>query len=154
VHQSADTSTPSIGFEIRLSDSRKRAIGFLVAVGAIGILMLAAGLKPDHEGHGTHQQLGLAPCPWVLRWNFPCPSCGMTTAFAHAANGDLKSSGATQPFGMLLAVGASVLAWGGLHAGIRGVDPMRLIPRGNGRAITIGAISLFLIAWVYKMIVW
>jgi hypothetical protein len=78
----------------------------------------------------------------------------MTTAFAHAANGDLITAGATQPFGALLALMAAIVAWGGLHTGVTGVQPIRLIQAGTGVRTTIIVISLFLGAWVYKMIVW
>lgn len=49
---------------------------------------LAAGLKPDPRGYGTHQQLGLPPCSLRLLWGIPCPSCGGTTAFAGFVHGD------------------------------------------------------------------
>lgn len=78
----------------------------------------------------------------------------MTTAFAYAANGDLGASATTQPFGVLLAIGAAVAVCGGLHAGITGTNPLRLLPRGNSHKVTLILVSLFLAAWVYKMIVW
>ncbi len=131
-----------------------RVAGLVIALGAFGLLLVAAGLRPSEDGHGTHTQMGLAPCPWVVRWDFPCPSCGMTTAFAYAANGDLVTAGATQPFGTLLALIAAVAGWGGLHTGIAGVNPARLIRGGTGVRVTIVVISLFLGAWAYKMIVW
>lgn len=146
-------NAPNHAIEPRLS-LRPRVAGLIIAFGALGLLIVAAGLSPSEDGHGTHTQLGLAPCPWVMRWNVPCPSCGMTTAFAYAANGDLISAGATQPFGTLLALTTAVVAWGGLHTGISGVNPGRLIQRGTGLRTTIVVISLFLGAWVYKMIVW
>lgn len=78
----------------------------------------------------------------------------MTTAFAHATDGDLVAAGVTQPFGALLAVCAAVAFWGGLHAGFTGVNPWRLLRPGHAFRTTILVVSLFLGAWVYKMIVW
>lgn len=78
----------------------------------------------------------------------------MTTAFAHAANGDLVTASATQPFGALLALCTALACLGGLHAGVTGTNPWRLVrPRGTLRT-TIVVVSLFLGAWVYKILVW
>jgi hypothetical protein len=128
--------------------------GLALAAATLALLLVAAWLRASADGHGTHEQLGLAPCAWTLRWNFPCPTCGMTTAFAHAADGDLAAAAATQPFGAALAVFASVSFWGGLHAGLTGANPWRLVRPGHATRTSIIVVSLFLAAWVYKMIVW
>src|SRR5690606_33691507 len=64
-----------------------RIVACGVGAGCLGVLGLAPWLTPAAAGHGTHGQLGLPPCGWVLAMGRPCPSCGMTTAFAHAADG-------------------------------------------------------------------
>jgi len=51
--------------------------------------ILASALEPDKRGHGTHQQLGLPPCTFRVLFGRRCPSCGMTTAWAHLARGQL-----------------------------------------------------------------
>lgn len=78
----------------------------------------------------------------------------MTTAVAHAADGHLAAAGATQPFGALLALAASAAFWGGLHAALARVNPWRLLSPGHAVRTSILVVSLFLAAWVYKMIVW
>ena len=78
-----------------------------VALAAAGPLVLAAWLEPAAAGLGTHEQLGLPACGWVAAAGIPCPSCGMTTAFAHAARGDLLGSFLVQPAGAILALAAA-----------------------------------------------
>ncbi len=57
---------------------------------------------------GTHQQLGLPPCSFVLLTGYPCPSCGMTTSFALLIRGDILASLRANWVGTLLA-GACLL---------------------------------------------
>lgn len=87
-------------------------------------------------------------------WNFPCPTCGMTTAFARAAHGHLVAALGTQPMGALLAVWAGVGFWAGIHVALTG-HRLFEYARGLTRAPVIaGIVVLFLGAWVYKMIAW
>lgn len=54
---------------------------------------------------GTHRQLHLPRCGFVSMTGFPCPSCGMTTAFAYTVRGQWGSAVHAQLVGFLLAVG-------------------------------------------------
>ena len=78
----------------------------------LALLVTAAWLSPSSAGVGTHRQLGLPPCT-VLDWfGFRCPSCGMTTAWAHFVRGQIwlgmrANAGGT----MLAAVAAAVAPW-------------------------------------------
>lgn len=63
------------------------------------ITVICAFLHPNPSGHGTHTQLGLAPCPSVLIWSRPCPACGLTTSFAATVHGDLRHAFVSHPFG-------------------------------------------------------
>jgi Protein of unknown function (DUF2752) len=81
------------------------AIG--LAVG--GALATARTLTPDARGYGTHEQLGWAPC-WFRTWTGrPCPTCGMTTAWAYATSGRLTEALAANAAGTA-ACGLAVLA--------------------------------------------
>src|SRR5689334_8979719 len=66
---------------------RLYAAGVLLATSAI--LITAARLHPDAHQYGTHEQLGLPPCGFLVMTGLPCPTCGMTTAFAYATHGRL-----------------------------------------------------------------
>lgn len=68
-----------------------------VFITAVGLF-----LAPSAQGHGTHQQLGLPPCPSVILWHRPCPGCGLTTAFSALLHGDISGSLAAHPLGLVL----------------------------------------------------
>lgn len=59
-------------------------------------------LTPSADGHGTHQELGLPPCPCVLIFNRPCPGCGLTTSFTALLHGRFKDAFKAHWFGPLL----------------------------------------------------
>jgi hypothetical protein len=73
----------------------------------------AASLEPDPRGFGTHQRLGLPPCSILELFGVPCPSCGMTTSFAHFVRGQWPSSLRANSAGFLLALTCAVqIPWG------------------------------------------
>lgn len=76
----------------------------LLALACVAVLALAGTLEPDPSGVGTHRELGLAACGFYERTGYPCPTCGMTTAFAHVAHGELYKALAVQPGGALAAL--------------------------------------------------
>lgn len=131
---------------------RKRLIPSLVFAPTLGVLILASLLTPTAAGHGTHTQLGLPPCGMMTLMGAPCPTCGMTTAFAHATDGDLLASWRTQPAGALLALIAAmaVLVSGYALATGAPLEPV-LAPLARPRTIWIGG-AVLLLAWVYKIL--
>lgn len=89
-----------------------RALCLGIAAACLFVLYTAGTLRPDPSGMGTHRQLGLAGCGFLSATGMPCMSCGMTTAFAHTARGELIAATAAQPMGAALAlacVAATVL---------------------------------------------
>src|SRR5271166_4963513 len=76
----------------------------LLAAGLLGLLGVARGLEPDPRGYGTHTQLGLGPCAFAVVTGRPCPTCGMTTAFAWFTRGSLGGSWRASPAGCLIAL--------------------------------------------------
>lgn len=132
----------------------RRILGAAVAAGALSLLAVAAWLKPSSTGVGTHLQLGLMQCGWVTAFGKPCPTCGMTTAFAHAAHGDLASAAVAQPMGAALAVAASAAFWIGLHVCLTGSALGRVcgnLLRPRVLWLFAGAVGA---AWAYKLLVW
>jgi hypothetical protein len=80
--------------------------------GAIGLaagFAVARWLEPDPRGYGTHTQLGLYPCLFHQVTGQPCPSCGMTTAFAWFVRGRFDRSWRANPAGSLLALTCTLL---------------------------------------------
>jgi len=68
------------------------------------VLTIAAMITPDPSGHGTHTQLGLPPCGFLLLTGAPCPGCGLTTAFAHGIRGEWLLAASANPLGLVLFV--------------------------------------------------
>lgn len=111
-------------------------------------------MRADADGHGTHQQLGLPPCGWVIAFDAPCPTCGMTTSFAHAAAGDPIAGIVNQPMGGLLAVATAMVFVGAAHAALFGVNPGPLLkPLRRPLSLWVG-IGSILASWVYKIVTW
>lgn len=67
-------------------------------------LVVACFLEPSPQHRGTHQQLGLPPCTFVLVFGLPCPTCGMTTAWAHLVRGEWIEALRANVGGTLLAL--------------------------------------------------
>ncbi|TVQ89296.1 MAG: DUF2752 domain-containing protein [Deltaproteobacteria bacterium] len=81
---------------------RERLISAALLVPALVALGIARWLEPAVQGHGTHTQLGLNSCS-ILSWTgYPCPMCGMTTAFSLLAHFRPIQALLVQPFGAVL----------------------------------------------------
>ena len=103
------------------STRRRRLIGAVVAVFAVGALGVAAWLEPSPDGLGTHSQvLNMPPCGWIAMIDLPCPTCGMTTSFAHAAEGNLLEAFVVQPMGAFLSVVVAMALVVGLYVALTG----------------------------------
>lgn len=144
---------PAIAYPGTTATTR-RLIGTAVALGAAAILGLAAWLEPSPTGLGTHSRLGMPPCGWIAMVDVPCPSCGMTTAFAHAADGDLVAAVRAQPMGALLAMAVAMALVVGAYTAVTGSRVAVLFTRLWGRraawALGLGLGG----AWVYKILVY
>ena len=97
-----------------------RVFTTLIALGCLAVLLVAAGLDPSPNRLGTHMQLGFAPCRWITYLDIPCPTCGMTTAFANVTHGHLLAGFLSQPFGFLLAIGTAITFWLCLFVSVTG----------------------------------
>jgi hypothetical protein len=124
--------------------------GLLVA---IWVWALSLSLRPDSRGYSTHIQLGLAPCPKLAQTGWPCLTCGMTTAFAYAARGQLWQALDCQPFGAMLFVGimaGGVMALRALHHQ-QSMMPwlLRLLP-WKFLGLLYLLLALLVASWAYK----
>lgn len=142
-------AAPSAAPPARASGLRDRAAGVLLAAGALTPLVIAAGLNANPAGHGTHLQLGMAPCGFLVASGLPCGTCGMTTAFTHAADGNLLAAAAVQPAGTLLALLCAVAALTGVYTACTGMALTRLLGQLARGRVVLTAIAVFLAAWGY-----
>jgi len=130
-------------------------LGRLTAVvllsGCAGLLAAGAVLRPDPRGYGTHEQVGLSPCPLPLYFRLPCPSCGMSTAFALTVRGRWLRAAYTQPMGWLLCVAVLTavpfLAWSAWRGRVVELNWYRVRPA----PLVLGVLFLFLAAWAFKV---
>lgn len=143
-----------------LHPRRARLVAACVLVGCAAVLGIARWLDPDPAGLGTHQQLGrllgthpLPPCTTTVLFGYPCPTCGMTTSFAHTVRGQFVAAVCAQPSGFLLALAALVavpIAAGTLITGN--------VVRWQGRRMRPARFAILLTAllvggWIYKLLV-
>jgi len=122
------------------------------ALGLAALLGLARRLEPDPRGYGTHRQLGLPPCAFLAATGRPCPSCGMTTAFAWFARGRPLRAWRANPAGSLLAPACAGLipwllaaaAWG-RPRGSRTIDTPLTV-------MVVATVAVCLLAWTVRLV--
>lgn len=138
----------------RTATSVERMYCAVVACVIAAILILAARMTPDAKGFGTHRQLGLSDCAWAMWFKKPCMTCGMTTSFAHAADGDIVSGFLAQPAGLLLCLLASAGFWCCAFDAINGTRmSIECLRRVKGSTI-VAAVTILALAWWYKSLTW
>lgn len=129
------------------------ALGRLsVTAVAAAVVCVSAWLTPSPDGIGTHVQTGMPPCVFHALTGLPCPSCGMTTAFARMAHLDVLGAFDAQPFGAALFLGVVAAGVVSLYCAIFNVSLLAIASRvfTARTGLLIGA--AFLGAWVFELI--
>ncbi|MBL1215879.1 MAG: DUF2752 domain-containing protein [Planctomycetes bacterium] len=129
----------------------ERLVALAVSIGALSMMAVAAWLSPNARGMGTHCELGLPPCYWESNLDFPCPTCGMTTAFAHAADGHFIKAFLVQPMGLLLALLTVMAFWVALVVTLTGSRIGQSMVLFWRPATVWGLGFLTLISWLYTI---
>jgi hypothetical protein len=118
------------------------------------MLLIGAALEPSERGHGTHEALGLPACPWAQALDWPCATCGMTTAVSHAVRGEWVEGFVAQPAGFLAAIGAGTGFWLAAHSAATGSRAVRLWEAAlTARGLAAIGVAIGL-AWAYKAVTW
>ncbi len=154
VHGRGETPVAAVAEQFAGRPMNRRLIAAAVAVAAATVLIIAAFLTPVNAGLGTHEQLRLPACGWITSMGLPCPTCGMTTAFAHAANGNLLASMKAQPLGFLLALATAMALLVATHVAVTGSLLGDLIFRTWRPWMAVALVSLAVLAWVFKIIMY
>lgn len=132
---------------------RDRLLLAAAGIGLLVLLTLAALLRPDPAGHGTHQGLGLPPCTFLTLVHRPCPTCGMTTAWAHLMRGQWSAAVHANAGGTLLWLLAIVATPWLLASAIRG----RWWPAApRGRVVVCVCVAVLLVTtidWAIRALV-
>jgi hypothetical protein len=114
-------------------------------------LAVAGCLLPDVKGLGTHQQLGLPPCTFVWLFGTRCPSCGMTTSWAHAVRGDWSAALRSNTGGALLAGVAALSGVWLLASAAAGRWLTRLPSERALLGLALGWVAVTLIDWICRL---
>lgn len=133
------------------SPNTRRLLAAVVGSGCAAVLGIAAWLTPSPTGMGTHQQLGLPACGWISMMDMPCPTCGMTTAFSHAAHGQFWKSFLSQPMGFLLAMATAMTLLVCVHTLITGSRLPRIFLKLWSVRSGWTLAGLIVAAWAYKI---
>ena len=134
----------------------RRSVGHWLALGAaaaalVGLLALFALATPAPEGYGTHEQFGLPPCSSMKYLGIPCPGCGVTTSVVLTLHGQVAQAFWTQPFGLVVALGAVLwIPWAAVGH-LRGRDLGRDVERLARKPLLVALGALLAAAWIYKL---
>jgi hypothetical protein len=116
------------------------------------VLVTATRLTPTSAGGGTHTQLGLEPCGFYEFTGYPCPGCGLTTAFAHLVRGHVFEAWAANPFGVMFftfTLGFMVFATIGLVRGWAIAETYRQL---EGERWLIGVALVAMAVWIWRVV--
>jgi hypothetical protein len=129
----------------------EQALWWALALGCMAVLLVAAMLEPDARGYGTHAQLGLPPCGFLLFTGAPCPGCGLTTAFAHAIRGNFALALDANPFGLLLFAAVSACVPLGVLAAWRRWSVDSVLQRFAIGRLALGVAGCGVAVWVVRL---
>ncbi|MCC6124234.1 MAG: DUF2752 domain-containing protein [Pirellulales bacterium] len=133
-------------------NGQTRSLLAALGVGLVVLLMIAAFLQPDKTHYGTHRQLGLPPCSFYLLVGAPCPTCGMTTSWAHLVRGEILASCRANAGGALLGMLAILAVPWSLATAIRGRH-FAWTPSGSSTPwIAGGILGIVLLQWGCRLI--
>jgi hypothetical protein len=131
---------------------RSRFFAAIVGVGLLAALLVASQLRPEPRGWGTHEQLGLPPCAFFTLTGRRCPACGMTTAWAQLAHGQLIQALKTHATGTLLAAMALPLGLAACVVAAIGKRlswwPDEIVVAGSAAAVA----GLILLEWATRLL--
>ncbi len=135
-----------------ISIGHARAVAALILCGGVALLATAAWLKPDPSGMGTHHQLGLPPCGMLMVTKLPCPTCGMTTAFAHTVRGQWGRAFVAQPMGWALALATGLAVTLTLNVLVTGNVWTLNWYRVSASRLVFAIFALLLAAWAWRIV--
>lgn len=131
---------------------KSRLVLVALALALVLVMGLACRLRPDPRGLGTHTQLGLTPCTFLAATGRPCPSCGMTTAFAWTMRGRPDRAWSANPAGSLLAPTCLVLIPWLLVGAARGRPWGSRTVDGPLIVLVVATVAFGLATWIVRLL--
>ncbi len=123
-----------------------------VIIGCFWLISTAFSVQPDARGFGSHEQLGLEPCGYLKTHGHPCPTCGMTTSFAHTVRFQIPSALRANPAGTLLCLLVLVLPGILVHSMITSQPVSRFFIGKIGGYWIFIVIGILAASWAYKIL--
>ena len=115
-----ETARDATGPAADRAGPKRRIAAAAAASFCLAVLAAAALLEPYGRGYGTHEQLGLPQCSFVVRHGLPCPTCGLTTSVSAVMHGRFVLAARAQPFGIFLVLAAALVAVAGTTEALTG----------------------------------
>ncbi|HEY8428437.1 MAG TPA: DUF2752 domain-containing protein [Sandaracinaceae bacterium] len=123
----------------------------VLLAGPLAVLVTAAMLTPAAEGHGTHTQLGLPPCGFLVYTGYPCPGCGLTTSFAHMIRLDVGGAFSANPFGIVLFLCTAAMVPLSILGLARKMPVIDTLDRLHAEKIAIGLAIVSIVVWLTRV---
>jgi hypothetical protein len=123
-----------------------------LALALTAVFAVARALEPNPRGYGTHTQLGLPPCQFARVTGHPCPSCGMTTAFAWFVRGRFARSWNVNPAGMVLASACSGLVPWLIAGAALGKTPGFRSMEAPLIGVVVATVAVSLVSWTIRLV--
>jgi hypothetical protein len=136
---------------IERGDWVSRAVWAVLFALPTAVLITAAVLVPDPRGHSTHTQLGLPPCGFLVFTGYPCPGCGLTTAFAHMVRLQVLGAWHANPFGIVLFLCTAAFVPLAALGFVRGWSVIAALDRIHVEKIVIVLALLSVVSWVTRV---
>jgi len=130
----------------------QRLVWAVVSLGCLSVLITAATLSANEANYGTHTQLGLPPCGFLMATGLPCLTCGMTTSFTLAVEGRWLEALIAQPMGAVLAFTSAMMVWVAGYAAIAGLALAGMLKSLFRQPVVIVIAVLWIAAWGFKAI--
>lgn len=128
-----------------------RAVWAILWALPTAVLVTAAMLSPDPRGHSTHTQLGLPPCGFLMFTGYPCPGCGLTTAFAHMVRFQIGGAWRANPFGIVLFLATAAFIPFAALGFVRGWSVIAALDRIHAEKVVIGLALLSFGSWLARV---
>lgn len=138
--------------EVKPSLMRQRLIGGVVFTLLVGFWVFASWLSPveRHDGH-TLAALGMPPCGMKATLGVPCMTCGMTTSYTYAAEGNFYESIVSQPAGFMLATATAMATLVSGWAMLSGMALWPIFLSIWRPQVVIPTLVMLILAWGYKI---
>lgn len=117
IERTAKNLRPEIGSGTQF---KLRFTAALVGLSCAAILVAAWHLQPQNLPFGPESQLSLPKCNLRETTGYPCPTCGMTTAWAQVVRGNLLQAFHANIAVPLLALASALAALAGIATALAG----------------------------------